>query len=126
MLGLGGRSSCVVRRHWLQQGRATRVGGDAHADSGVNRERAGIHGAARPLLGAAPAAVLHRVGEVDASSVEDVLEQGLRLAGASPVHIAFRGTANAGSVRCEWRGMPACPPHTGCGRPSAAWGPIPI
>ena len=31
-------------------------------------------------------------GDVDAASVEDVLEQGLRLAGASPVHLAFRGT----------------------------------
>ena len=44
-------------------------------------------------------------GDVIASSVEDVLEQGLRLAGASPVHIAFRGTADEGSVRCEWRGI---------------------
>ena len=27
------------------------------------------------------------------------------LAGASPVHIAFRGTAKENSVRCEWRGI---------------------
>ena len=39
------------------------------------------------------------------SSVEDVLERGLRLAGASPVHQAFRGTASVGSVRCGWRGV---------------------
>ena len=39
------------------------------------------------------------------SSVEDVLEEGLHLAGASPVHQAFRGTASRGSVRCGWRGV---------------------
>ena len=39
------------------------------------------------------------------SGVEDVLEEGLHLAGASPVHQAFRGTASIGSVRCEWRGI---------------------
>ena len=38
-------------------------------------------------------------------SVEDVLEKGLKLAGASPVHLAFRGTASKDSVRCEWRGV---------------------
>ena len=42
---------------------------------------------------------------VEASSVEDVLEQGLRLAGASPVHIVVRGTASSDSVRCGWRGI---------------------
>ena len=41
----------------------------------------------------------------EASSVEEVLEQGLRSAGASPVHIALRGTASADSVRCGWRGI---------------------
>ncbi len=40
-----------------------------------------------------------------AASVEDVLQQGLRLAEASPVYIAFRGTVDSGSVRCEWRGI---------------------
>ena len=43
------------------------------------------------------------------STVEEVLERGLRLAGASPVHLAFRGTANADSVRCEWRGIARTP-----------------
>ncbi len=33
-------------------------------------------------------------GEVEADSIEEVLEKGLRLAEASPVHIAFRGTAD--------------------------------
>ena len=41
-------------------------------------------------------------GDTNAASTEDVLERGLRLAGASPVHIAFLGTAAEGSVRCEW------------------------
>ena len=38
-------------------------------------------------------------------SVEEVLEKGLKLSGASPVHLAFRGTAQSDTVRCEWRGV---------------------
>ena len=38
-------------------------------------------------------------------TVEDILEHGLRLADASPAHIAFRGTPEPGSVRCDWRGI---------------------
>lgn len=53
----------------------------------------------RPPPGAGPG------GEPEADSVEVVLEQGLRLAESSPVHLAFRGTAAADSVRCEWRGV---------------------
>ena len=37
-------------------------------------------------------------------SVEDVLEMGLYAAGVTPTHIAVRGTASQGSVRCDWRG----------------------
>ena len=44
-------------------------------------------------------------GELHVATVEDVLERGLRLAGASPTHFAIRGTAQADSVRCEWRGV---------------------
>ena len=40
-----------------------------------------------------------------AATVEEVLEHGLRLAGASPVHLAIRGTAAANSTRCDWRGI---------------------
>ena len=40
-----------------------------------------------------------------AASVEGVLSLGLHLVGASPVHIAFLGTAHASSVRCDWRGV---------------------
>ena len=39
------------------------------------------------------------------ATVEDLLEQGLHLAGASPVHLAVRGTAGAATVRCAWRGI---------------------
>ena len=39
------------------------------------------------------------------SSVEEILESGLRLAGASPVHLAFQGTPVADTVRCGWRGI---------------------
>ena len=37
------------------------------------------------------------------SSVETILSQGLGEVGASPVHIAFRGTARDDSIRCSWR-----------------------
>ena len=52
-----------------------------------------------PNLGAAQQA------NTDADSVEEVLEKGLALAEASPVHLAFRGSGGAGSVRCGWRGI---------------------
>ena len=40
-----------------------------------------------------------------APSVEDVLEKGLYQSGVSPVHIVIEGAAEAGSVRCHWRGI---------------------
>ena len=43
-------------------------------------------------------------GDYKSPSVEDVLEAGLYAAGASPTHVAFRGTTNTDSVRCDWRG----------------------
>ena len=57
-------------------------------------------------LGGQSAAVV----EIEAAAtVEEVLEEGLALAGASPVHLAFRGTAQEGSTRCEWRGVARTP-----------------
>ena len=44
-------------------------------------------------------------GDLSADSVEDILEKGLLLNEASPVHIAVRGTSVSGSVRCHWRGI---------------------
>ena len=44
-----------------------------------------------------------------AATVEEVLEEGLELAGASPAHLVVRGTASASSVRCEWRGIARTP-----------------
>ena len=41
----------------------------------------------------------------ETANVEAVLERGLELAEASPAHIVIRGTANDGSVRCDWRGI---------------------
>ena len=38
-------------------------------------------------------------------TVEELLDEGLELAGASPVHLALRGTARAATVRCAWRGI---------------------
>ncbi len=42
-------------------------------------------------------------------TVEEVLELGLELAGASPVHVAVRGTASSDAVRCDWRGIARSP-----------------
>ncbi|MCY3896725.1 MAG: cadherin domain-containing protein, partial [Chloroflexi bacterium] len=39
------------------------------------------------------------------ATVEDLLEDGLYGAGASPAHVAIRGTPAATSVRCAWRGI---------------------
>ena len=58
--------------------------------------------AAIPLFTPTPGVAF---SDPEAPSVEQLLEQGLRLGGASPVQLAFRGTATASSVRCEWRGV---------------------
>ena len=44
-------------------------------------------------------------GDTDMPGVEEVLTQGLALVGTSPTHLAFRGTAQVDSTRCEWRGI---------------------
>ena len=38
-------------------------------------------------------------------SIEDIMENGLDNVGASPVHLAVRGTPVDGSARCQWRGI---------------------
>ncbi len=43
--------------------------------------------------------------DYDVPDTEDLLENGLHVAGASPTHIAFRGLARDGSVRCAWHGV---------------------
>ena len=48
-------------------------------------------------------------GDADAATVEEVIELGLRLAGASPTHLAFRGTVADDSIRCDWRGVARTP-----------------
>ena len=45
----------------------------------------------------------------ETSRVEDLLAMGLSLAGASPVHLAVRGTAKENSARCDWRGVARTP-----------------
>ena len=40
---------------------------------------------------------------LEADSVEDVLEKGLSLSEASPVHLVVRGTSVDNSTRCDWR-----------------------
>ena len=45
----------------------------------------------------------------DTGTVEELLERGLALADASPVHLAVRGPTEADSVRCEWRGVARTP-----------------
>ena len=55
-----------------------------------------------------------------APTVEELLEQGLALAGASPVQLAIRGTAAGESVRCAWRGDRADGGAAGAGDPVLA------
>ena len=45
------------------------------------------------------------VADERADPVEDALEKGLRLAEASPTHLAVRGTTVGSSIRCAWRGV---------------------
>ena len=56
---------------------------------------------APPSTGRATAALTS--GET--TTVEELLDEGLHRAGASPVHLAIRGTPAADSVRCAWRGI---------------------
>ena len=49
------------------------------------------------------------VVDTDVPTLEEVLEKGLALAEVSAVHLAFRGTAQEDSVRCEWRGVARTP-----------------
>ena len=62
----------------------------SNATSGLGD--AGTGGQAAAAIGAAP-------------TVEELLDEGQYLAGASPVHLAIRGTPAASSVRCAWRGV---------------------
>ena len=55
--------------------------------------------------GGGPARVAAARSQGPAATVEELLKDGLRLAGASPVHLAIRGTPTATSVRCAWRGV---------------------
>ena len=38
-------------------------------------------------------------------TVEDLMERGFAGGGASPTHIAIKGVADSGTVRCDWRGV---------------------
>ena len=57
---------------------------------------------ARPIVHGSAAAAF---ASDEAATVEDLLADGLHLAGASPAHLAIRGTPAASSVRCLWRGV---------------------
>ena len=50
-------------------------------------------------------AVAPSISTPDAPTVEELLQHGLHIAGASPAHLAIRGTPAANSVRCAWRGI---------------------
>ncbi len=56
------------------------------------------------LLASNQAGAAYHVDET-IPTVEELLEKGLRLMGASPAHVVVRGTATEGTVRCEWRGV---------------------
>ena len=62
----------------------------------------GLGSATLPGAGGS-AAVAFSAGET--ATVEELLEEGMFRAGASPVHLVIRGTPSADSVRCAWRGI---------------------
>ncbi len=57
------------------------------------------------LLSTLLSAMAQAHSETPTGTVEAVLEKGLRLAEASPVHLAVRGTGVSNSTRCDWRGI---------------------
>ena len=80
----------------------------AVADASVGQLAAAVPAAlnrsgVRPPEAPGSAAAAFATGET--ATVEALLADGLHLAGASPVHLAIRGTPAASSVRCAWRGV---------------------
>ena len=81
------------------------------ADTGTSDSRAG----ATPQTTSAreqgadhmhgPHGALATVRDSAPPTVEQLLEHGLHVVGASPVHLAIQGTPAASSVRCAWRGV---------------------
>ena len=88
---------------------------DATSPAAVATPRVPIASSGGPAVATAPAAqaagleAVRGRGEATTSgatsTVEELLEDGLYGAGASPVHLAIRGTPAADSVRCNWRGI---------------------
>ena len=88
---------------------------DATSPAAVATPRVPIASSGGPAVATAPAAqaagleAVRGRGEATTSgatsTVEELLEDGLYGAGASPVHLAIRGTPAASSVRCGWRGI---------------------
>ena len=88
---------------------------DAAPPAAIATPRVPIASSGGPAVATAPdppAAGLEAVrgrGEAATSgataTVEELLEDGLYGASASPVHLAIRGTPAADSVRCAWRGI---------------------
>ena len=81
----------------------------AGASSAAAREVVSLSSSGPQGIGTAEA-IGGRAGEAAAatgreSTVEELLAEGLGRAGASPVHLAIRGTPAADSVRCGWRGV---------------------
>ena len=83
----------------------------AQSDEPATREQAvaidrtaAVVAAADPLQGRSRGEAVVGAGG-DYPTVEELLKDGLHLAGASPVHLAVQGTAGADTVRCAWRGI---------------------
>ena len=57
-----------------------------------------------PRGGGSPSGGEATASRPDAATVEELLKDGLHVIGASPAHLAIRGTPAATSVRCVWRG----------------------
>ena len=59
----------------------------------------------RQMLSFAPLDVGASDFASDTPTVEELLEKGWYADGASPVHVAIKGTPEADSIRCQWHGV---------------------
>ena len=106
-LGCGGRATASFMS--MAETPVASPSGDAapHAESASGLMLPADLSVARPIAHAPPTSDRATAAPTSGgiATVEELLAEGLHRAGASPVHLAIRGTPAASSVRCAWRGI---------------------
>ena len=105
-LGCGGRAPVSQDSHPTADRLASSAAAVSHPASASGSSSA--VGPADPLAVNAPPTSGHLAVALSSGrvpTVEELLEAGLHRAGASPTHLAIRGTPATSSVRCAWRGI---------------------